>query len=273
MLLGLPARPPTWHPDRSVGPRLTRPDQSPKPQSSKNSSCHSRRLLLSFPQVPLLSFPQVFSGNPSWQRCGRSSIASSAAQGPSLSGCPITTVGHDREQSQRHKMPPYELPARLPNWHPDRSVGPRLTRPDQSPKPQSSKNSSCHSRRLLLSFPQVPLLSFPQVFSGNPSWQRCGRSSIASSAAQGPSLSGCPITTVGHDREQRRRHEMPPYGLPAQPPTCHSHPPDCHSEVPLSLEGRSEESQKLSRTNHRRTPHAIQRKNHSRQAENGPTPS
>ena len=77
-------------------------------------------------------------------------------------------------------MPPYRLPNRPPTWHPDRNVGPRLTRPDQSPKPQTitptpnrPKTPSVIPTKLLLSYPQVPLLSFPQVFSGNPSWQRC----------------------------------------------------------------------------------------------------
>ena len=122
-------------------------------------ACHSYR--------PPLSFPPVFSGNPSSRefRGSGNDKAYRMTEKRKDAGCPITTVGHDRERG-----------------------GPVL--------------------------PVVSPLSFPQVFSGNPSSRESRRSghNKASRMTEKRKDAGCPITTVGHDSERRPPHLSFPSG-------------------------------------------------------------
>ena len=143
----------------------------------------SRKTPSVLPAVPLLSFPQVFSGNPSSGESRRSGHdkASRMTEERKDAGCPITTVGHDSERCLPHLFFP--------------SGSPHLSFP-QSPL--------CPSRSLPSVLPAVPLLSFPPVFSGNPSSGESRRSGHdrASRMTGKRKDAGCPITTVGHDRER-----------------------------------------------------------------------
>ena len=144
---------------------------------------------LSFPPVSPLSFPQVVSGNPvSFLLPPKSPHAQPCSLLPWLPAIPLDSRFRGNDRRVRHgqrpttnpnmagpQLPAIPLDSRSPITH----VGDRLRGHDRSvrrgqpPRPTQTLLSFppapfCPSHRLPSVIPASPLLSFPQVVSGNP---------------------------------------------------------------------------------------------------------
>ncbi len=179
-------------------------------------SCHSRRPfrpsrlpLPSFPPPPSVLpavsppvIPAVLSGNPSYRNPSSAGIQGRVGGKRKDSGCPITTVGHDRREAAP------ALPGCPITLVPDVCCGGTVGHDrERGFLARPSRRPSCHSRKFLAG---IHLHREKRKDSG------CPITTVGHDRREAaPALPGCPITlvpdvcyrgTVGHDRVLARRH-------------------------------------------------------------------